>query len=60
MDNGNSENEEKEKMQKEKEDATKYGEFVSSYCGGVSMEKQKDRAEELEDITKKEEKNRKS
>ena len=60
MDNGNSENEEKEKMQKEKEDATKYGEFVSSYFGWVSMEKQKDRAEELEDITKKEEKNRKS
>ena len=47
MNNYNSENVKEEKMKKEKEDATKYGEFVSSYFGWVSMEKQKDRAEEL-------------
>lgn len=35
------------------EDATKYGEFISSYFGWISMEKQKIRAKELEDITKK-------
>ncbi len=46
------------KDKKEKEDATKYGEFVSSYFGWVSPEKQKDRVEELENITKKEEKNK--
>lgn len=34
------------------EDATKYGEFISSYFGWISMEKQKRRARELEDITK--------
>ena len=49
-----------DKYNKEKEDATKYGEFVSSYFGWISLEKQKDRAEELESITKKEAKNRKS
>ena len=46
------------KDKREKEDATKYGEFVSSYFGWVSPEKQKDRGEELEKITKKEEKNK--
>ena len=30
------------KDKREKEDATKYGEFVSSYFGWVSPEKQKD------------------
>ena len=34
------------------EDATKYGEFISSYFGWISMEKQKKRARELEDITR--------
>lgn len=46
------------KDKREKEDATKYGEFVSSYFGWVSPEKQKDRGKELEKITKKEEKNK--
>ena len=46
------------KDKREKEDATKYGEFVASYFGWVSPEKQKDRVEELENITKKEEKNK--
>lgn len=34
------------------EDTTKYGEFMSSYFSWVSLSRQKDRAEELEDITK--------
>ena len=46
------------KDKREKENATKYGEFVSSYFGWVSPEKQIDRGEELEKITKKEEKNK--
>jgi hypothetical protein len=37
------------------EDATKYGEFVSSYFGWVSLEKQKKQAEKIENITKKKE-----
>lgn len=36
----------------EKEDATKYGEFVSSYFNWITPEKQKEVAEKLEDITK--------
>lgn len=35
-----------------KEDSTKYGEFISSYFGWLSMEKQKEDAKRLEDITK--------
>lgn len=38
------------------EDTTKYGEFISSYFAWVPMEKQKDRVEELENITKKRDK----
>lgn len=38
------------------EDATKYGEFISTYFAWVSLPEQKDRVEELEKITKKEEK----
>lgn len=35
------------------EDSTKYGEFVSSYFAWVSLPEQKEKVEELEDITKK-------
>lgn len=35
------------------EDATKYGEFISSYFAWVSLPDQKKKAEELENITKK-------
>ena len=35
------------------EDATKYGEFISSYFAWVSLPEQKDRVEELENITQK-------
>ncbi|MBQ9659019.1 MAG: hypothetical protein IJV31_09720 [Clostridia bacterium] len=41
------------------EDATKYGEFVSSYFGWVSLESQKEIAEKLEKMTKKEKNARK-
>lgn len=35
------------------EDATKYGEFISSYFAWVSLPEQKEKVEELQDITKK-------
>ena len=40
------------------EDATKYGEFISSYFAWVSLPEQKEKVEELQEITnkKKEEK----
>ena len=38
------------------EDTTKYGEFVSSYFGWVSLDEQKRQAEKLQKITKKKEK----
>lgn len=41
------------------EDATKYGEFISSYFAWISLPDQKEKAEELENITKKQEKKRK-
>ncbi len=34
------------------EDATKYGEFISSYFAWVSLPEQKKKVEELQDITK--------
>lgn len=40
----------------EEEDATKYGEFVTSYFAWVPMSKQKENVEKLENITKKKEK----
>ncbi len=36
------------------EDATQYGEFISSFFGWISPEDQKEEAEKLEDITKNE------
>ena len=36
----------------EYEDTTKYGEFVSSYFAWLTLEKQKNKAEEIENITK--------
>lgn len=35
------------------EDATKYGEFISSYFAWVSLPQQKEKVEELQNITKK-------
>ncbi len=34
------------------EDSTKYGEFISSYFAWVSLPNQKEKAQELENITK--------
>ena len=49
--------EEKERFKQESlaevgEDTTKYGEFVSSYFAWVSLPMQKERVEELENMTK--------
>ncbi len=41
------------------EDATKYGEFISSYFAWVSLPEQKEKVEKLEDITEKEKKKEK-
>lgn len=38
------------------EDATKYGEFISSYFAWVSLPEQKEKVEKLEEITQKDEK----
>ena len=35
------------------EDATKYGEFISSYFAWVSLPEQKEKVEKLEEITEK-------
>ena len=40
------------------EDSTKYGEFISTFFAWIPLEKQKEKAEELARITKKENKNR--
>lgn len=37
----------------EMEDVTKYGEFVSSYFAWLTLERQKQNAEKMEEITKK-------
>lgn len=41
------------------EDATKYGEFVSSYFAWISLPKQKENAKRMENITKGKEKEEK-
>lgn len=55
-------NEESKKERKEKqveigvaevgEDATKYGEFISSYFAWISLPEQKEKVEELQEITR--------
>lgn len=35
------------------EDATKYGEFVSSYFAWLTLARQKERAEDMDNMTKK-------
>ena len=54
----NKENEKKEKIMdlssvEVGEDATKYGEFISSYFAWVPLPEKKEKAEKLEKITKK-------
>ena len=41
------------------EDATEYGEFISSYFAWIPLKKQKERAEELDKKTKKSKNNSK-
>lgn len=41
------------------EDATKYGEFISSYFAWVSLPNQKEKVQELEDMTNNKKKNKK-
>ena len=40
------------------EDATKYGEFISSYFAWVSLPQQKEKVEELQNMTKKSKNNK--
>lgn len=54
---GSNKKQEKEKMvelgvSEVGEDSTKYGEFISSYFAWISLPNQKEKAEELEDMTK--------
>lgn len=48
--------ENKEKVEGEEvgEDTTKYGEFISSYFAWISLPQQKEKVEELQNMTKKE------
>jgi len=43
----------------EKEDTTNYGEFITSYFAWVPLPLQKEKAEEIENMTKNEESKRK-
>mgnify|MGYP006916235240 CR=1 FL=1 len=43
---------EEKKSKKDIEDTTKYGEFVSSYFGWITLDKQKKRAKEMDNMTK--------
>ena len=44
----------KEEIHEVGEDATKYGEFISSYFAWIRLPKQKERAKELDAMTKNE------
>lgn len=46
----------KKRYRIKEEDTTKYGEFVSSYFTWLTLDKQKENAEELAQITKEEKK----
>lgn len=43
----------KEEIHEVGEDATKYGEFISSYFAWIPLPEQKEKAEEMEKMTKK-------
>lgn len=45
---------ENKRRKREAEDATKYGEFVCSYFNWISLDKQKEVVDELEDMTREE------
>ncbi len=56
MKENKKENKEQDHKVEVGEDATKYGEFISSYFAWISLPEQKEKAKKLENITKKEEK----
>lgn len=56
MKENKKENQEQDHKVEVGEDATKYGEFISSYFAWISLPEQKEKAKKLENITKKEEK----
>lgn len=45
-------------MEKNKEDSTEYGEFISSYFNWITLDEQKKRATELKNMTKNDENGR--
>ena len=45
------------KKKKEKEDSTKYGEFVPTFFTWIGLDEQKEAAKKLENVTKKNKKN---
>ena len=54
----NQENQNDNRVHEVGQDSTKYGEFISSYFAWVSLPNQKEKVEELENMTKKDEKKR--
>lgn len=46
-------NEKQENIMEQTEDVTQYGEFISSYFAWLTLDKQKQNARELEQMTKK-------
>ena len=56
MKENKKENKEQDHKVEVGEDTTKYGEFISSYFAWISLPEQKEKAKKLENITKKEEK----
>lgn len=55
----NQESQKVERIHEVGEDTTKYGEFISSYFAWVSLPNQKEKVAELENMTKKDDKERK-
>lgn len=55
----NQESKKVERIHEVGEDSTKYGEFISSYFAWVSLPNQKEKVAELENMTKKDDKERK-
>ena len=56
MEKRNKENQNDNRIHEVGEDSTKYGEFISSYFAWVSLPNQKEKVEELENMTKKDKK----
>lgn len=48
----NNKKEERKKYREQIEDTTKYGEFISSYFAWLTLDRQKQNAKEMEEMTK--------